>query len=111
MHFAGSGIDTPLKVSSIFGVICGVLLLSSLATFNLKLGPVDYSYPFTFTFFFSELLVVSYAILVIFGGLVALFRQMSIEQRGVLAFFVFVSSIFAIIGSVFFLSFVFGGPQ
>ena len=53
----------------------------------------------------------AYGLLVIFGGLVVLSAPMNIEPRGVLAFFVFIASLFAIMGSFFLLSFVFLGPQ
>jgi hypothetical protein len=119
MHFARSEIDTPLKVSSIFGVISGVLLLSSLLAFNLKLGPVDYSSLVTSSSGYSSPLTLPSLIIastidglfVIFGGLTVLFARMNIERRGVLAFFVFISSLIGTIGSLFFLGLVFLGPQ
>jgi hypothetical protein len=83
-----------------FGVISGVLLLSSIAyaALTVKLRPVDYSSPFTV----SSLSLVGMidAPFVVLGGLLGLFGRMSIEQRGVLAFFVFMASILAIIGSL-----------
>ncbi len=108
VRFARSGIDTPLKVSSVFGIISGVLFLSSFAALNQKLGPVDLSSPPTFV---SLIIASAYGLLVILGSLVVLFAQMNIERRGVLAFFVFIASVLAIVGSLFFLSFIFGGPQ
>jgi|SRR5712664_85497 len=110
MHISRSGIDTPLKVSSVFGVISGVLLPSSAAYAVLTLyRPVDYSSLLNTLFFI--LLVMIYGLFVIFGSLVVLSANMSIERRGVLAFFVFLASVFAVIGSFFFLSFIFLGPQ
>jgi hypothetical protein len=104
VHFARSETDTPLKVSSMVGVITGVLLLSSIAyaVLTLNLRPVDYSSPFTV----SSVSFVGMidAPFVILGGLLGLFGRMSIETRGVLAFFVFIASIFAIIGSLGLLS-------
>ncbi|HEV2119265.1 MAG TPA: hypothetical protein VGS11_04035 [Candidatus Bathyarchaeia archaeon] len=106
MQFAKSGIDTPLKVSSIFGVIIGALLLSSLATVvpTLSLLPVDHSSPFPLSLI--ELLSIMDAVFVILGGLVVLSARVDIERRGVLAFFVFVASLFAMFGSLGFLSFL-----
>jgi hypothetical protein len=52
-----------------------------------------------------------YGLLVIFGGIVVLSAPMNIEPRGVLAFFVFIASLSAIIGSFFLLSSVFLAPQ
>ena len=111
MHFARSGIDTPLEVFSIFGVISGVLLISSLACLavTVNLGSVNYSSQFAFLFF--TMVGMAYGLLVIFGGLVVLSASMNIEPRGVLAFFVFTSSLFAIIGSFFLFSSVILGPQ
>jgi len=119
VHFARSEIDTPLKLSSIFGVISGVLLLSSLLAFDLKLGPVDYSSLFTSSsgysspLTFSSLIVASIidGLFVIFGGLSVLFTRMDLERRGVLAFFVFIASVLGMIGSLLFLSLVFLEPQ
>ena len=109
MHFARSEIDTPLWLSSLLGIASGVMLLSSIAYAVLTLNqrPVDYSSPLTV----SSLLLpgVIVAAFVIVGGLVSLFARMEIERRGVLAFFVFLASVFAIIGSWLFLSFVFLG--
>jgi hypothetical protein len=53
MHFVRSGIDTPLKVSAIFGMISGIGLISSLAyrAITVNLGPVDYSSQFAFLSF------------------------------------------------------------
>src|SRR5712691_3422163 len=101
MHFARSGIDTPLKVSAIFGVISGMALISSLAyrAITVNLGPVDYSSQFAFLFFIMAGIV--YGLLVIFGGIAVLSAPMNIESRGVLAFFVFIVSLSAIIGSFF----------
>ncbi|TMI51118.1 hypothetical protein E6H20_04425 [Candidatus Bathyarchaeota archaeon] len=111
MHFARSGIDTPLKVFSIFGVISGMLLISSLAYLALvvNLGPVDYNSQLAFLFF--TMVGMAYGLLVIIGGLVVLSAPMNLEPRGVLAFFVFIASLFAIIGSFFLFSFVILGPQ
>ncbi len=111
MHFAKSGIDTPLKVFSIFGVISGISLISSLAYLALtaNLGLMGYSSQFAFLF--SIIVGMAYGLLVIFGGLVVLSAPMNIEPRGVLAFFVFIASLLAILGSFFLLSFVFIGPQ
>jgi len=110
MHIARSGIDTPLKVFAVFGVISGGLLPSSAAYSFLTLyRPLDYSSLLNILFFIS--LITIYGLLVIFGSLVVLFAPMSIERRGVLAFFVFLASVFAVIGSFFFLSFIFLGPQ
>jgi hypothetical protein len=119
LHFARLEIDTPLKVSSIFGVVSGVLLLSSLLAFNLKLAPVDYSSLFTSSsgysspLTFSSLIVASIidGLFVIFGGLSVLFTRMDIERTGVLAFFVFIASVLGMIGSFLFLSLVVLGPQ
>src|SRR5712664_2254024 len=98
MHISRSGIDTPLKVSSVFGVISGVLLPSSAAYAVLTLyRPVDYSSLLNTLFFI--LLVMIYGLFVIFGSLVVLSANMSIERRGVLAFFVFLASVFAVIVS------------
>jgi hypothetical protein len=111
MHFARSGIDGPLKVSSMFGVISGILLISSLAyrALTLNLGPLDYRSQFAILFFVMAGVV--YGLLVIFSGLVVASAPMNIEPRGVLAFFVFIASLSAIIGSFFLLSSVFLGPQ
>ncbi len=111
MHFAKSGIDMPLKVFSMFGVISGISLISSLAyrALTTNLGPVGYSSQFAFSFFM--MVGMTYGLLVIFGGLIVLFAPMNIEPRGVLAFFVFIASLLAVIGSFFLLSFVFLGPQ
>jgi hypothetical protein len=100
-----------LKGFSIFGVISGILLISSLAyrALTVNLGPVYYSSQFGFLFFIMAGMV--YGLLVIFGGLVVLSAPMNIEPRGVLAFFVFIASLFAIMGSFFLLSFLFLGPQ
>ena|SRR2546425_9747051 len=119
MHFARSGIDTPFKVSSILGIISGGLLLCSLATLDLKYGPLDFSSLFTSSsgysspFSFSFLLIASMidGVFVICGGLVVLFAGMNIQRRGVLAFFVFISSVLGIIGSLLFFGLVFLGPQ
>ena len=111
MHFAKSGIDTPLKVFSMFGVISGISLISSLAYRALTedLGLVGHGSQFAFLF--SITAGMAYGLLVIFGGLVVLSAPMNIEPRGVLAFFVFIASLLAILGSFFLLSFVFIGPQ
>jgi len=111
VHFARSGIDTPLKVFSIFGVISGMLLISSLAylAVTVNLGSVSYSSQFAFLFF--TMVGMAYGLLVMFGGLVVLSAPMNIEPRGVLAFFVFIASLFAIIGSFFLFSSVVLGPQ
>jgi hypothetical protein len=104
MHFVRSETDTPLTVSSTFGIISGVLLLSSIAyaALTVNLRPVDYSSPLTVSSL--SLLGMIDAVFVILGGLVGLFARMSIERRGVLAFFVFIASLFAIIGSLLLLS-------
>jgi len=119
VHFARSGIDTTLKVSSIFGIISGVLLLCSLATLDLRYGPLDFSSLFTSSsgysspFSFSSLIIASMidGVFVICGGLAVLFARMNIQQRGVLAFFVFISSVLGMIGSLLFFGLVFLGPQ
>jgi len=111
LHFARSGIDTTLKGSSAFGVVSGVLLLSSIAYAVPALSRVPVSYSAPFSFSLVEMLSVIDGLFVIFGGLVALFARMDIERRGVLAFFVFLASIFATLGSVGLLSFVFLGPM
>src|SRR2546426_4126892 len=109
MHFATSGINRLLKVSSMFGVASGVLLLSSVAYSAPILGraPVVHSAPFTFSSL--ELPSVIDGLFVIFGGLVALFARMSVENRGALVFFVFLASVLAIIGSWVLLGSVFLG--
>ena len=111
MHFAKSGIDMPLKIFSLFGVISGISLISSLAyrALTVNLGPVGYGYVFAFLFF--TMVGMGYGLLVIFGGLVVLTARMNIEPRGVLAFFIFIASLFAILWSFFLLSFLFVGPQ
>jgi hypothetical protein len=111
LRFAKSGIDTPLKILSIFGVISGVFLLSGLAYAALTLGrgPADYSSPFTVPSL--ALLGVMDALLAIFGGLVALTANMSIDRRSGLVFLVTLASIFATFGVLGFLSLVFLGPQ
>ena|SRR5947209_1984425 len=111
MHFARSGIDTPLKVFSIFAVISGMLLFSGMAylALTVNLGPVNYGSQFAFLFF--TMVGMGYGLLVILGGLVVLSAPMSIEPRGVLAFFVFMASLFAILGSFFLFSSVILGPQ
>src|SRR3989442_15205163 len=111
MHFARSGIDTPLKVFSIFGVISGMLLISGIAylALTVNLGPVNYGSQFAFLFF--TMVGMAYGLLVIFGGLIVLSVPMNIEPRGVLAFFVFVAPLFAVIGSFFLFSSVILGPQ
>jgi len=88
-----------------------MLLISSLAYLALavSLGPVNYSAEFAFLFF--TMVGMAYGLLVIFGGLVVLSAPMNIEPRGVLAFFVFIASLFAIIGSFFLFSSVILGPQ
>ena len=100
-----------MKVFSILGVISGMLLISSLAylALTVNLGPVNYSSQFAFLFF--TMVGMAYGLLVIFGGLEVLSAPMNIEPRGVLAFFVFTSSLFAIIGSFFLFSSVILGPQ
>jgi hypothetical protein len=110
MHFARSEIDGPLKVFSILGVISGVVLLSSIAyaALTLNLRAVDYSSPLTVSSL--SLLGMINALFVILGGLVALFARMNIERRGVLAFFVFIASVFAVIGSLFLISLSLPGP-
>ncbi len=94
-----------------FGMAGGIMLISSLAYFALtrNLVPVGYSSQFAFLIFIMAGMV--YGLLVILGGLAVLSAPMNIERRGVLAFFVFIASLFAIIGSFFFLSFLFLGPQ
>ncbi len=100
MHFPRSEIDTPLKVSSVFGVISAVLLLSSVAYAVLTLNqrPVDYSSPLTV----SSVLFVGLidAVFVIIGSLAVLFARMEEDRRGILGFFVFIASVFAILGSI-----------
>jgi hypothetical protein len=112
MHLARSEIDTPLKVSAIFGVTSGVLLLSVVGYYGilaLNSGMVDYSSLVSVLFFIF--LVMTYPILIILGSLAVLFARMSIERRGVLAFFVFIASVFAMMGSLFFLTLPFQRPQ
>lgn len=111
MHFAKSGIDTPLKVFSVFGVISGISLISSLAyrALTVNLGLVGYGSQFAFLFF--SIVGMAYGLLVIFGGLVVLFAPMNVEPRGVLAFFLFIASLFAILWSFFLFSFLFVGSQ
>jgi hypothetical protein len=100
LHFPRSEIDTPLKVSSVFGVISALLLLSSLAysvlTSNQR--PVDYSSPLTV----SSVLFVGLinAAFVIIGSLAILFARMQADRRGILGFFVFIASVFAILGAI-----------
>ena len=100
-----------MKVFSIFGVISGMLLISSLAylAVTVNLGSVSYSSQFAFLFF--TMVGMAYGLLVMFGGLVVLSAPMNIEPRGVLAFFVFIASLFAIIESFFLFSSVVLGPQ
>jgi hypothetical protein len=100
LHLVRSEIDTPLKVFSIFGVISGVLLLSTTAyaAFTLSLRPVDYSSPVTVASLSLTGIIVGF--FAIFGGLLVHFARMSIERRGVLAFFVFIASVLSIIGSL-----------
>jgi hypothetical protein len=90
----------PLKVSAVFGVISSVLLLSSLAYAALTLNqrPVDYSSPLTV----SSVLFVGLidAAFVIIGSLAVLFARMEEDRRGILGFFVFIASVFAILGSI-----------
>ena len=84
MHFAKSGIDAPLKIFSVFGVISGISLISSLAYRALteNLGPVGYGSQFAFLFFI--MVGIAYGLLVIFGGLEVLSAPMNIEPRGCL---------------------------
>jgi hypothetical protein len=107
MPFARSGIDTPLKVSSMFGVFSGILLISSFVALSVKLGWADYINASTLAFIMSG---ITYGLFVILGNLVVLYASMNIEPRGVLAFFVFLASVFALLGSLFFLMFAFLGP-
>jgi hypothetical protein len=111
MHFARSCIDRPLKVSALFGMISGGLLVSSLAYLDLttSLWSVGLSSELGFLLFIGAGML--YGLLVIFGSLVVLTASMNIESRRVLAFSVFIASVFAIIGSFFSLSFLFLGPQ
>ncbi len=112
MHLARSEIDTPLKVSAIFGVISAALLLSVFGYYGIVIlnsGIVAYSSLFSVLLFI--LLGMTYPILIILGSLVVLFAPMSIERRGVLAFFVFMASVFAMLVSLFFLILPFQGPQ
>jgi hypothetical protein len=106
VRIASSGIDRPLKVTSVFGIMSGILFLSSLAEFNLKVG-LDYGFLLTLPW----VVIITCGFLVIPGGLLALLAEMSIEQRGIIAFFVFIASVLAIVGSLIFLAFIFGGPQ
>ena len=103
---ARSGIDGPLKASAMFGVFSGILLPSSMVTLALKLG--DYGNPLNLAFIITAGL--TYGLPLICGSLVVLFASTSIERRGVLAFFVFLASVFAVLGSLFFLSLAFLGP-
>ena len=50
-------------------------------------------------------------VFVILGSLAILFARMNIERRGVLAFFVFISSVLGMIGSLLFFGLAFLGPQ
>ena len=83
-----------------FGVISAVLLLSSVAYAVLTLNqrPVDYSSPLTV----SSVLFVGLidAVFVIIGSLAVLFARMEEDRRGILGFFVFIASVFAILGSI-----------
>ncbi len=83
-----------------FGVISAVLLLSSVAYAVLTLNqrPVDYSSPLTV----SSVLFVGLidAVFVIIGSLAVLFARMEEDRRGILGFFVFLASVFAILGSI-----------
>jgi hypothetical protein len=111
-HFARSGIDRPLKVSGIFGVTSGILFVSTFLVWYLMFTtPKDYSDPSVLVnVMFGIMISVTYGVFVILGSLVILFARMSIELRGVLALFVFLASIFAILGSLFALSVIFLGP-
>src|SRR5438093_5735197 len=99
MHFARSGIDTPSKVSGIFGIISGVFLLCSLAILDLKYGPLALSSLFTsssgysYQFSFPSLIIASMIgeVFVILCSLAILFARTNMERRGVLAFCVFIS--------------------
>ena len=84
MHFARSGIESPLKVFSIFGVISGMLLISSLAYLALvvNLGPVDYNSQLAFLFF--TMVGMTSGLLVIIGGLVVLSAPMTSNRGGCL---------------------------
>jgi hypothetical protein len=63
-----------------------------------------------FDFLFLGVFAVRDGPFAIIGGLVALFARMSIEQRGVLAFFVFIASVLAILASLEFLLLTFPSP-
>jgi len=88
-----------------FGVFSGILLPSGMVTLALKLG--DYGNPSTLVYIIAG---VTCGLLVMFGSLVVLTASVNIERRGVLAFFVFLASVFAILGSLLFLSLAFLGP-
>jgi hypothetical protein len=77
-----------------------------MATYALKLG--DYGNPFNL--FLSIIAGLTYGLPLICGSLVVLFASMTIERRGVLAFFVFLASVFAMVGSLLSISFAFLGP-
>src|SRR5260370_30672933 len=104
--------DTALKGAASFGVISAGLLLSVFGYYGIVIlnsGIVAYSSLFSVLLFI--LLGMTYPILIILGSLVVLFAPMSIERRGVLAFFVFMASVFAMVVSLFFLILPFQGPQ
>jgi len=105
LHLAISKIDAPLKISSMLGVISGVLLPSSIAYTALTLNqrPVDYSSPFRVSSFLLP--GMTYALFVIVGAVILLFARMNEDRRGVLGFLVFTASVFAIIGAFGILSF------
>jgi len=100
LHFARSEIDASLKIFSVFGIMSSVLLLSSTAYAVLTLNqrPVDYSSPLTVSsVLFAGLIDAAF---VIIGSLAVLFARMEEDRRGILGFFVFIASVFAILGSI-----------
>ena len=102
---AWSKIDTPLKISSLSGVICGTGLLSSIAYTFLTLNqrPVDHSIPPIFPFVMVPGLIDSSFILI--GALVLVFAPLNNELKGVLGFLVFLGSLLAVIGSMIILNY------
>jgi hypothetical protein len=90
-----------------FGVFSGLFWISSFVALSLKLWLLGY---FDLDSLLFIMPVLSYGLIIIFGNLVVLSASMSIEWRGILAFLMFLSSVFAIFGSVLFLVLGFLGP-
>jgi hypothetical protein len=95
-----------------------VLLLCSLAIFELKFTPLDFalftsSSGYSSPFSFPSLVIASMidGVFVIDGSLAVLFARLSIERRGMLAFFVFICSVLGMIGSLLVFALAFLGPQ